>query len=125
VVDAREDAAAIAEFFSGVAEEKKITFSVEGGGKVFADRSLFRRALSNLVGNALQYTPSGGSVRIVIRPSEEGTMIEVHDTGAGIEGRHLKKLFDRFYRVDEARSGHTEGTGLGLSIVRSIATLHG
>ncbi|HXM75328.1 MAG TPA: heavy metal sensor histidine kinase [Thermoanaerobaculia bacterium] len=124
-LDAREDAAAIAEFFSGVAEEKKIALSVEGGGTVLADRSLFRRALSNLVGNALQYTPPGGSVRIVIRPSEVDTRIEVHDTGAGIESRHLGHLFDRFYRVDEARSGHTEGTGLGLSIVRSIAALHG
>jgi two-component system heavy metal sensor histidine kinase CusS len=124
-LDAREDAAAIVKFFSGVAEEKKITLSVEGGGTVFAERSLFRRALSNLVGNALQYTPPGGDVRIVIRPSEKDTRIEVHDTGAGIESRHLTHLFDRFYRADESRSGHAEGTGLDLAIVRSIATLHG
>jgi two-component system heavy metal sensor histidine kinase CusS len=124
-LDAREEAAAVVDFFSALAGEKQIALSVDGTGTVFADRDLLRRALSNLVGNALQCTAPGGSVRIVISQHETNTRIEVHDTGAGIEGRHLGRLFDRFYRVDEARSSYPNGTGLGLSIVRSIMTLHG
>jgi two-component system heavy metal sensor histidine kinase CusS len=122
---AREEAAAVVEFFSAVADEKRITLSVDGKGTAFADRALLRRALSNLVGNALQHTDPRGGVRVVISQDEESTRVEVHDTGAGIESRHLGRLFDRFYRVDEARSSYPDGTGLGLSIVRSIMTLHG
>jgi two-component system heavy metal sensor histidine kinase CusS len=124
-LDARDEAAAVAEFFSALAGDKRIALSVEGTGTVFADRDLLRRALGNLVGNALRHTPAGGSVRMAIVADGESTAIEVHDTGAGIESRHLPRLFDRFYRVDEARSGHPDGTGLGLAIVRSIMALHG
>jgi two-component system heavy metal sensor histidine kinase CusS len=124
-IAAREEAAAVMDFFSAVAEEKGITLSIDGTGTVFANRDLLRRALSNLVGNALQHTPAGGSVRIVISQDGESTSMEVHDTGVGIESQHLGRLFDRFYRVDEARSSYPDGTGLGLAIVRSIMTLHG
>jgi two-component system heavy metal sensor histidine kinase CusS len=123
-LDAREEAVAVAEFFAVSAEEKEITLSVEGEASVFADRDLLRRALSNLVDNALQHTPAGGSVRIAVSVTAGGTRIEVHDTGGGIEARHLSRIFDRFYRVDDARSRYPEGTGLGLSIVRSIVELH-
>jgi two-component system, OmpR family, heavy metal sensor histidine kinase CusS len=124
-LDAREEAAAVVEFFSSLAEEKRVALTSEGSASVFADRSLLRRALSNLVGNALEHTPAGGSVRVVVADAGEATTIAVHDTGVGIESRHLPRVFDRFYRVDEARSQHSQGTGLGLSIVRSIVTLHG
>jgi two-component system heavy metal sensor histidine kinase CusS len=124
-LDAREEAAAVAEFFALSAEEKQITLSVDGAASVLADRDLLRRALSNLVDNSLQHTPAGGSVRIVVSATAGGTRIEVHDTGGGIEARHLSRIFDRFYRVDDARSRYPEGTGLGLSIVRSIVELHG
>jgi two-component system heavy metal sensor histidine kinase CusS len=124
-LDARKEAAAVAEFFALSAEEKQITLSVDGAASLFADRDLLRRALSNLVDNALQHTPAGGSVRIAVSATAGGTRIEVHDTGGGIEARHLSRIFDRFYRVDDARSRYPEGTGLGLSIVRSIVELHG
>jgi two-component system heavy metal sensor histidine kinase CusS len=122
-LDAREEAAAVFDYYSAVADEKQIALSIEGAGTVFADRALLRRALGNLLANALRYTPAGGNVRIAIHESERETRIEVHDSGAGIEARHLPHLFDRFYRVDEARA-HAEGTGLGLSIVKSIVELH-
>jgi two-component system heavy metal sensor histidine kinase CusS len=124
-LDARAEAAAVVEFFAGPAAEKRIALTSEGSAPVFADRSLLRRALSNLVGNAIEHTPSGGSVRVVVGEAAGATTIEVHDTGAGIASPHLPRLFDRFYRVDDARSRRPEGTGLGLSIVRSIVTLHG
>jgi two-component system heavy metal sensor histidine kinase CusS len=120
-LDAREEASAVVEFFSALADENRVTVSVEGRGTLQANRDLLRRALSNLLGNALQYTPAGKSVRIVVSDS----MIEVRDEGSGIDSSHLPHLFDRFYRVDQARSGYPEGTGLGLSIVKSIMTLHG
>jgi two-component system heavy metal sensor histidine kinase CusS len=125
ILDAHQEASAVAEFFSALAAEKQIALSVDGTGTVFADRDLLRRALNNLIGNALQYTPPGGSVRIAISQDATSTRLEVHDTGAGIEARHLGRLFDRFYRVDESRSSYPNGTGLGLSIVRSIMTVHG
>lgn len=125
LLDARAEAAAVIDFFSALAEEQQVKLSVEGTGTVDADRALLRRALGNLVANALQYTPPGGSVRIVIQSSPETTTITVHDTGSGIEARHLPYLFDRFYRADQARSRNAESTGLGLAIVRSIVTLHG
>lgn len=124
-LDAHEEAAAVAEFFSALAAEKRIALSVDGTGSVFADRDLLRRALNNLIGNALQYTAPGGSVRIAISQDTTSMRVEVHDTGAGIDAHHLGRLFDRFYRVDESRSSYPNGTGLGLSIVRSIMTLHG
>jgi two-component system heavy metal sensor histidine kinase CusS len=124
-LDARAEAAAVVEFFSSLAAEKHIALTSEGSASVFADRSLLRRALSNLVGNAIAHTPAGGSVRVVVGETGSATTIEVHDTGVGIASPHLARLFDRFYRVDESRSHHPEGTGLGLSIVRSIVTLHG
>ena len=124
-LDARAEAAAVVEFFSGSAAEKQIALTSEGSASVFADRSLLRRALGNLVGNAIEHTPAGGSVRVVVSEIGGATSFEVHDTGVGIAREHLPRLFDRFYRVDEARSRRPEGTGLGLAIVRSIVTLHG
>jgi two-component system heavy metal sensor histidine kinase CusS len=124
-LEAREEAMAVVEFFAALAAEKRITLAIEGGGTVFADRALLRRALSNLVANALEHTPPGGCVRIVAAQDGASTRLAVHDTGAGIDSKHLACLFDRFYRADEARSGPAAGVGLGLSIVRSIMTLHG
>jgi two-component system heavy metal sensor histidine kinase CusS len=120
-LDARNEASAVVDFFAALADDKRIALTIEGAGDVYADRALLRRALSNLVANALQYTPPGGNVRIVI----DGGSIAVHDDGPGIEARHLPLIFDRFYRVDEARTRDVEGTGLGLAIVKSILALHG
>jgi two-component system heavy metal sensor histidine kinase CusS len=122
-LDAGEEAAAVADFFSALAAEKHVLLTVEGSARVFANRSLLRRALGNLLPNAVRHTPAGGSVRVVVSEDGGGTRIEVRDSGIGIDGRHLPHLFDRFYRIDESRS--TEGTGLGLAIVKSIAALHG
>lgn len=124
-VDAGAEVKAVVDFFSVVAEEKGISIAVEGQARVRADRYLLRRALSNLMANALQYSHRGASVRVRLNTDDRETTIAVADTGPGIAATHLPRLFDRFYRVDEARSRHPEGTGLGLAIVQSIASLHG
>ena len=82
-------------------------------------------ALSNLIDNAVKYSNQGGVVTISSRDIDGCAEIEVSDTGIGIPVRDLDRVFERFYRVDRARSRTTGGTGLGLAIVRHVATNHG
>jgi two-component system heavy metal sensor histidine kinase CusS len=89
------------------------------------NRPLFQRAVANLLANAIAHTPPGGSVTLSARDNGAATKVEVADTGCGIPAAHLSHVFDRFYRVDDARSSAEGGMGLGLAIVRSIAELHG
>jgi two-component system phosphate regulon sensor histidine kinase PhoR len=81
--------------------------------------------IGNLLDNAVQYTPAGGRVDVEVGVKEEGTFLEVRDTGIGIPARDLPRIFERFYRVDPARSRQTGGTGLGLSIAKHVVEQHG
>ena len=81
--------------------------------------------LCNLLDNAIRYTPDGGSVRLTARRDGEHTRIEVSDDGPGIPSAQLDRVFERFYRVDTARSREAGGTGLGLSIVKHLVAAHG
>ena len=93
---------------------------------VSADEDRIGQVMLNLVGNALQYTPSGG--RVVIRATRQGqeVQIDIQDTGVGIPAEHLPHLFDRFYRVDKSRSrGAGGGSGIGLTIAKRIVETHG
>ncbi|NPV60031.1 MAG: PAS domain S-box protein [Actinobacteria bacterium] len=93
---------------------------------VVADRGLIRTALNNLVDNAIKYNRPGGRVSVSVREGEGGrAVICVEDTGIGIPREEMPRVFERFYRLDKARSRETGGTGLGLSIVKHIADLHG
>ena len=83
------------------------------------------RAVSNLLDNAIKYTPEGGSIRVAGRAANGSVMIEVADTGIGIPEADIPRIFERFYRVDRSRSRDMGGTGLGLSIVKHIASVHG
>jgi two-component system heavy metal sensor histidine kinase CusS len=114
----------LVEFYDIVAEEQGVALSSQGDCELVADPLLLRRALSNLVSNALRYTPRGGSVVLLAECRRDAVRISVRDNGAGIAPEHIPHLFDRFYRADTARSS-TESTGLGLAVVRSIAELHG
>ena len=112
------------EFYEIAAEEQGVTLEARADGHLTADPLLLRRALSNLLANALRYTPRGGTIRLLGESTRDAVVISVSDTGSGIAARHLPHLFDRFYRADAARSS-TDSTGLGLAVVRSIAELHG
>ncbi len=94
-------------------------------GTVEADVTLLERALSNLVDNALKYTPEGGRVRVWGGSENGQTTLLVEDNGMGIPEADLPRIFERFYRVDKSRSRDLGGTGLGLSIVKHIIQLHG
>jgi two-component system, OmpR family, heavy metal sensor histidine kinase CusS len=125
-VDVNDVLHSIHEYFDPAATECGIRMAVESSGSlaVSVDQSLFRRAISNLVSNALTHTPAGGTVTIRASQEAHGVSVKVEDTGVGIPPEALPRVFDRFFRVDRARSPNSGGTGLGLAIVKSIATLH-
>jgi two-component system heavy metal sensor histidine kinase CusS len=115
----------VAEFYQPLAEELAVTLSCAGDCELMADPALVRRALSNLLSNALRYTSAGGAVTLSAGQVRDGaSVLRVTDTGAGIAPEHLPRLGDRFYRVDPSRSDGSGGAGLGLAIVRSIMALH-
>lgn len=123
-IDIASEFEAIAEFYQLACEEKQIELTILGHGTLRADPILFKRAINNLLTNAIKHTPSGGKVKLMASQNEKYHLIKVIDTGIGIEESHLPLLFDRFYRVDYSRSKQAGGHGLGLAIVKSIMSLH-
>ncbi len=97
----------------------------DAGLQVRADEEALRQVLSNLIDNAIKYTPAGGQVTVDCRTDGKMALIEVADTGVGIAPEHHNRLFERFYRVDRARSRELGGTGLGLSIVKHLSQAMG
>jgi two-component system phosphate regulon sensor histidine kinase PhoR len=124
-------AAAAAEAIGPYREEAKkrgasIEVSVDpNAASLRADPVALRQALGNLVENAVRYTPSGGTITIFTRIEDHAISVGVRDTGAGIPSEHLPRIFERFYRVDPARSRAAGGTGLGLAIVKHLVEAHG
>ncbi len=125
-LDARAEFGAVVDFYQALADEQRVELVCEGNATIQADPLLLRRALSNLLSNALKYTGSGGRITLRAEAAPDGApVLTVIDTGRGIAPEHLAKLGDRFYRVDPSRSSSPEGAGLGLAIVKSIIALHG
>jgi two-component system heavy metal sensor histidine kinase CusS len=125
-VDVAAELASVREFYDAAAAEAGVQMVIEArlNTKMPLDRVLFQRAVGNLVSNAISHTPRGGRVTIDGSSSETETEISVSDTGCGIGAEHLPHIFNRFYRVDNARSKTSGGVGLGLAIVKTIAQLH-
>ncbi len=113
----------IAAYYKTVADEHRININCAGRGEVYGDRGMFERAVGNLVDNALRYVGEGGKIELALAATSDESIVTVSDDGVGIEKKHWPRVFDRFYRVDPART--SSGAGLGLSLVKSIATLHG
>jgi two-component system, OmpR family, phosphate regulon sensor histidine kinase PhoR len=114
----------VAASFGGQAGRKGIALSKSDSGAppVTTDADRLRRIVENLVDNAIKYTPTGGHVEIRTAPGPQGgATVEVRDDGPGIPAEHLPRIFERFYRVDKARSRELGGTGLGLAIVKHLA----
>jgi two-component system phosphate regulon sensor histidine kinase PhoR len=109
------------------ADEKRmrLVLAWEGDLAARANPRLIEQALVNLIGNAIKYSPAGQEVRVSAAATGRTVQLQVSDQGAGIDKRHLPRLFERFYRVDKARSRELGGTGLGLAIVKHIALAHG
>lgn len=92
---------------------------------ISGDRDALDQMLTNLLSNAVKYTPESGQVWVRLTTEDDSALLEVRDTGVGIEPVHQKRIFERFYRVDKARSRELGGTGLGLAIVKHISLAHG
>jgi two-component system heavy metal sensor histidine kinase CusS len=124
-IDLAELCTQLVDYFEGVAEERGIRVMVRAAGELVADRALVRRALANLLANALRYGAAEGTVTIHTGADDETVSITVHNTGMPIPAAHLPHVFERFYRCDPARSQGGDSGGLGLAIVASIMHLHG
>jgi heavy metal sensor kinase len=117
----------VAENMNVLAEARSLTLRSDSDGAVFirGDEVRLRQVFYNLIDNAIKYTPPGGTVHVRVAASANAAVVTVRDTGIGIAPQHLPHVFERFYRVDKARSREQGGTGLGLSISQSIVTAHG
>lgn len=115
----------LCEYFEGVAQERNVTLINHAHAELRADPALIRRALANLVANALRYGSSAADVIISSAVGEDRVKITVHNQGQPIPAEHLPRLFERFYRCDPSRNQPDDSGGLGLAIVHSIMQLHG
>jgi two-component system heavy metal sensor histidine kinase CusS len=131
---ADEELRRIAEYFEGIADEAHVRLRVTGAATLTADLELFRRAVSNLLANAIRYTPHDGEIVLDSSASGNEVRVSVTNPGVPIAAEHLESIFERFYRIDPSRSSlpasglsqaSTGSAGLGLAIVRSIMELHG
>jgi two-component system phosphate regulon sensor histidine kinase PhoR len=102
----------------------RIDAAVPGEERLLGNAAELHSAFSNLVSNAVRYTPEGGTVRLAWRCEGGDGVFSVSDSGIGIEARHIARLTERFYRVDSGRSRESGGTGLGLAIVKHALTRH-
>ncbi len=124
-VDLRALCASLLDFYELAAEERGIRFELSGAATLTGDALMLRRALSNLVSNALRYTPDGASIKLALHQDGRGVSLSLSNPGATIDAEHLERLFDRFYRGDPARrEGQPGNAGLGLAITRSIVEAH-
>jgi signal transduction histidine kinase len=125
--DLGELAAATTDQMSLLAEEKGVELHCTRNQRVEVkgDGSRLKQVVVNLLDNAIKYTPENGKIALEVRAAKGHAYLEVSDTGIGVPSGDLRRIFDRFYRVDQVRSRATEGTGLGLSIVWSICSAHG
>ncbi|CAM3343918.1 Sensor protein [Bordetella sputigena] len=115
----------VADYFEGLAEERGLRLECSASGSVHADAMLFRRALGNLVANAVRYANAESVISLSARTTNDAVLVHVDNRGVPIAQDRLHKLFDRFYRADLSRSAGSDASGLGLAIVRAIMALHG
>lgn len=123
-LNSRTEFERLLDYYEILAEEKSIRLTCEGDVTFHADAIHLQRALSNLLSNAIRHTGPGGEVHLKASVEHDSVLLAVQDNGEGIGPEHLPYIFDRFYRVDDARSS-AGNTGLGLALVKTIAELHG
>jgi two-component system heavy metal sensor histidine kinase CusS len=124
-VDLAIEVRGLFEFYDALAEDQGVNLELTGSGTVDGERLMIRRAISNLLSNAINHTPRGGCVNVRVEHGGKGCVgLSVENPGDGIAVEHLPRLFDRFYRVDPSRQRSTDGAGLGLAITKSIVAAH-
>ena len=117
----------VRDFYEAAAAEAGVSLVVRPNERLLVelDRTLFQRAVGNLLANALAHTPAEGTVTLAALRNDGAVRVTVSDTGSGIAAEHLPYVFDRFFRADPARSTSSGRVGLGLAIVKGIVALHG
>jgi len=120
-----DEVRALFDYFDAVAQEKNVSLTLAGDCQLQADRLMLRRALGNLLSNALRHADPASTVSVSLQNLDAGVQISVANHGDSIAPDHLERIFDRFFRVDPARQRSSEGTGLGLAITQSIIAAHG
>ena len=120
-----EEVEALLEFYDALAEENGVDLQLTGQATVTGNRLMLRRALSNLISNALRHTPAGATIEIAIEQDTEEVRLAIRNPGGTLPAEQLPRLFERFHRADNLRSHHGEGSGLGLAITQSIVEAHG
>ncbi|MGY6151652.1 heavy metal sensor histidine kinase [Paraburkholderia graminis] len=123
-LDATSELSRLASYFQGLAEEAGVNLAVNGNAQLSADATLFRRAVSNLMSNALDHAFAGSCVELRSFESPKYSVVEVTNRGHAIAPEHVERIFERFYRVDASRHRSARNAGLGLTIVKSIMELH-
>lgn len=126
VISLDQEAQALFEFYDAVADEKRIRLSLTGHAVIMGDRLMVRRAIGNLLSNALRHSPADAEVAVIIERRDGCTALCLTNSGPTISPEVLPRLFDRFFRVDKSRSHpDSDGAGLGLSITQAIMAAHG
>jgi len=123
-LDAGNELRRLASYFQGLAEDAGVHIDVKGNAPVFADATLFRRAVSNLTSNALDHARPGSTIELAVSATQKYSVVSVTNQGPAIPVEQLDKIFERFYRADASRHGAAKNAGLGLAIVKSIMELH-
>jgi two-component system heavy metal sensor histidine kinase CusS len=123
-LDTQEQIERVIDYFELIAEEKKVEIICKSEGDIFADPDLLRRALANLLSNAVRHASEFSTVLVQVEQHATETLIHVENHGETIQPEQLNRLFDRFYKADASRGLATDSNGLGLAIVRSIMGLH-
>jgi two-component system heavy metal sensor histidine kinase CusS len=115
----------ISDYFEGMGDERNMRFEVNASGTSNANLDMWRRAVSNLVINAIRYGQSSTPIYLCAHADQHGATIIVENHGVSMPPEQMERVFDRFYRGDKSRSEYTESNGLGLAIVKAIMLLHG
>ena len=124
-IDLAAQATEVAEYYQLTADEKGVNVSVKGQGSVSGDRNMIRRAISNLLSNAIRHAKPGTSIEIEIQSTATDVLLSVANEGDVIDTSDISRIFDRFYRAEKARThAGSDGAGLGLAITRAIVTAH-
>lgn len=125
-VDLQEEIHSLFEYYEALAEDAGVRMICIGRGVVQGDRLMLRRAISNLLSNAIRHTPANGEIQVGLNADRSGQLsLTVENTGDTIPHEQLPRLFDRFYRADASRQRSSDGAGLGLAITQSIMRAHG
>jgi len=124
-IDLATEINALFEFYEALAEEQQVTLQLTGCGSIVGDRLMIRRAINNLLSNAIRHTPVNSVIKFSIQASGDGLTLAVENPGTTILPADIPYLFERFYRSNKTRSRHNaEGTGLGLAITQAIVKAH-